>query len=77
MQNHVLVHIQRIKKADSDLPEQTWCVCGFICGIFLCPYLLLISPSFDALGGLCFVIVVFPGYLYLYFYSLIGAFLSH
>ena len=63
MQNRVLVHIQRNKKADSDLPVQT--------------YLLLISLSFDALGGLCFVIVVFPGYLYLYFYSLIRAFLSH
>ena len=28
-----------------------------------CPYLFLISPSFGTLGGLCFVIVAFPGYL--------------
>ena len=29
----------------------------------LCPYLFLISPSFGASGGLCFVFVAFPGYL--------------
>ena len=32
-----------------------------------CPYLYLISPSFGVSGGLCVVIVVFPGYLHLYF----------
>ena len=31
----------------------------------LCPYLFLITPCFDALGGLCFVIVAFFGYLHL------------
>ena len=30
-------------------------------------YLFLISPSFGASGGLCFVIVTFLGYLYLHF----------
>ena len=30
-----------------------WCLC--------CPYLILISPSIGASGGLCFVTVVFPG----------------
>ena len=28
--------------------------------------LFLITPSFDIPGGLCVVIVTFPGYLYLY-----------
>ena len=37
-----------------------WCFC--------CPYLFLISPSFGASGGLCFVILAFPGY-FLYFKS--------
>ena len=31
-----------------------------------CHYLFLITPSFDALEGLCFVIVAFSGYLHLY-----------
>ena len=29
------------------------------------PYLFLISPSFHDSGGLCFMIVAFPGYLHL------------
>ena len=37
-------------------------------GRCFCPYLFLISPSFGASGRLCFVIVAFSGYLYLYFY---------
>ena len=32
--------------------------------------LFLISPSFGASVGLCFVIVAFPGYLHLYFGSM-------
>ena len=31
---------------------------------FIWHYMFLISPSFDA-GGLCFVIVLFPGHLHL------------
>ena len=34
-----------------------------------CHYLFPISPSFGALG-LCFVIVAFPGYIYLYIFSI-------
>ena len=30
-------------------------------------FLFLISPSFGASGGLCFVILAFPTYLYVYF----------
>ena len=42
---------------------------GVICGVFrYC--LTLLSPSFGALGRLCFVIVAFPGYLHLYFYPI-------
>ena len=41
------------------------CICGFICGE--CHYLFLISHSFDASGGLGFVIVALPGYIHLYF----------
>ena len=37
------------------------CFCDFICGVCLFHYLFLISPSFDASGGLCFVVVAFPG----------------
>ena len=50
-----------------------------ICGLFFfvffsvisymafgCPYLFLISPSFDASGRLCLVIVAFSGYFHLY-----------
>ena len=33
-----------------------------------CPYLFVISPSFSASGGLCFVIVAFSWYFYLYVY---------
>ena len=32
-----------------------------------CPYLFLISPSFGASEGFCFVIVAFPGRIHLYF----------
>ena len=32
-----------------------------------CPHLFLIPLSFGALGGLCFVIVIFPGYFHLHF----------
>ena len=35
-----------------------WHLCG--------PYLFLISPTFGALGGLCFAIVVFPGYVHFF-----------
>ena len=37
-----------------------------------CPYLFFISlsPSFDAPRGLYLVIVTFPGYLYLYIFTL-------
>ena len=35
------------------------------------PYLFLTSPSFGASGGLCFIIVAFPGYLYLYFCNVV------
>ena len=38
-------------------------------------YLFLISPSFGALGGLCFVIVAFPGYLHLYSWLVISTLL--
>ena len=41
-----------------------------------CHYLFLISPSFGVSGGLCFVIVAFPGYLHLYFSSLLYCLLS-
>ena len=35
-----------------------------------CNYLFLIFPSFGASGwGLCFVIVPFPGYMYIHLYS--------
>ena len=43
------------------------CIADFMWHLF-CPYLFLISPSLGALEGLCFVIVVFPGYLHLYFW---------
>ena len=33
---------------------------------FVCHYVFFISPSFGASGRLCFVIVAFPGYLFLY-----------
>ena len=36
---------------------------------FVLYYLFLISPSFGASGGLCFLIVTFPGYLHIYFLS--------
>ena len=36
-----------------------------------CPYLLLMPPSFIASRGLCIVTVVFPGYLHLYFCSIL------
>ena len=35
---------------------------------FVVSYLFLISPSFGASGGLCFVIMAFPGYFYFFFY---------
>ena len=38
----------------------------FICDICVWSFLFLISPSFCARGGLCFVIVALPGYLHLY-----------
>ena len=38
-------------------------ICGFICVVCFCTFLFLISP-FGATGGLCFVIVAFPGYLH-------------
>ena len=44
----------------------------FVCGLqfrmwrLRCPYVFLTFPFFDASGGLCFVIVTFPGYLHLY-----------
>ena len=34
----------------------------------MCRFLFLISPSFCASRGLCFEIVVFLGYLHIYFY---------
>ena len=37
-----------------------------------CPYLFVISSSFNASVGLCFVIVAFPGYLHLCFKLLFG-----
>ena len=58
-------------------------VCGFIYGVFfffffcfffVC-FLSLFVPhlSFFAVwGGLCFVIVAFPGYLHLYFYTVMS-----
>ena len=43
----------------------------FVCFLFVCFFfviiLFLISPSFGASGKLCFMIVAFPGCLYLYF----------
>ena len=36
-------------------------VVSYVALFSLSPYLFLISPSFDALGGLCFVIVAFSG----------------
>ena len=36
---------------------------------FVLLYFFLFSPSFGASGGLYFVIVAFPGYLHLYFFS--------
>ena len=33
------------------------------CGHLFCHYLFLVSPSFGALGRLCFVIVTYPGYI--------------
>ena len=41
-----------------------------------CHCLFLIFPSFDASERLCFVIVVFPGYLHLYFYVLCNVYHS-
>ena len=40
------------------------CVRGFICGDCFDIHLFLISPSFGASGGLCFLIVEFPGYFH-------------
>ena len=37
----------------------------FLYGV--CTAMFFISPCFGALGGLCVVIVAFPGYLHLYF----------
>ena len=34
-----------------------------------CPYIFFTSPSFGASGGLCVVIVAFPGYFHLHFYT--------
>ena len=41
------------------------CVCGFICGVCVV-HIRSSSPSFGASGGLCFMIVAFPGYLQLF-----------
>ena len=42
-------------------------MCDFICGVCFVIIFFLISPSFGALGGVWFVIVVFPRYLHLHF----------
>ena len=44
-------------------------VCSFTCDV--CFMIVLMSSSYGASGGLCFVIVVFPEYLHLSFIILI------
>ena len=36
---------------------------------FVYPYLFLISPSFNDLGGLCFMITAIPGCLHIFFHE--------
>ena len=65
----IIIFVEFIQLIDFPINRASLSVRGVICGVFRYS-LTLLSPSFGALGRLCFVIVAFPGYLHLYFYPI-------